>query len=55
MGIRGIPLISLSIHDDGVNSLDILASICTTFICIFCNIESNLTENGYVILTLGKL
>jgi hypothetical protein len=49
----GIPFIILGILNDGVNSLDNLASICTTFIYIICGIEFGLIEIGYTLLKLG--
>lgn len=55
IGIWGIPLISLSLTDDGVNSLDILTSNFTTFIYILCYLESSLKENGYSLVILREL
>lgn len=53
--IWGIPFIILNIFDDGVNSLDNLASICMTFICTLHGIEFGFIENGFALLTLGEL
>ncbi len=38
-----------------MESLDIVASNYTTFICTFCGIKFGFTENGSTLVTLGEL
>jgi hypothetical protein len=45
----------LNILGNGVNSLESLAPNCMTFVYTLYGMESNLTKQGYAILTLGEL
>ncbi len=42
----------LVILGDGVNFLNNLGVIYTTFVCIICGIESNLMEKGFALFTM---
>jgi hypothetical protein len=47
------PIHHLVILGDGVNFLNNLGVIYTTFVYIICGIKYNLTEKGFALFTMG--